>query len=335
VVKRVVLVSPRGFCAGVVRAIAIVERTLLTFGRPVYVRRAIVHNGHVVDRLRDAGAIFVDEVDEVPEGGVVVLSAHGAPAVVRARAIERGLTVVDATCPLVAKVHREVRRFHERALDVVLIGHQGDDEVIGTLGQAPSVRLVESVADAEALQVPDPSRLACVTQTTLSQADLAPLAVLRSRFPGLTEPGAADVCYATTNRQAGAVWLAETTDAVLVVGDAASSNARRLCQVARLCGTPAHLIPNVHGLRTRWIRRAEVVGVTAGASTPEALIAEVVRHLCRQGATVEETVIANEHLAFALPDSGHDDSKLTTLPIAHRPPRSRPRRDPRPAPSTS
>src|SRR5436190_13099798 len=228
----VLLVSPRGFCAGVVRAIASVERALAIFPPPVYVRRAIVHNTRVSARLEAAGAIFVDELSEVPRRSVVVLSAHGTPAVVHDEARARDLRVVDATCPLVAKVHREVARFCDRGFDVVLIGHAGHDEVVGTLGQAARVHLVEDIADVWRLHVPDPERVACVTQTTLSPQDIAPvIQQLRRRFPALAFPASSDICYATRNRQAAIALLASQVDVVLVIGDRNSSNSRRLREV--------------------------------------------------------------------------------------------------------
>ena len=300
--QRVVLVSPRGFCAGVVRAIATVERALAIFGPPVYVRRAIVHNEHVVRRLAAAGARFVDELDEVPRGRVVVLSAHGVAASVYEQARERDLRVVDATCPLVAKVHREVRRFRDLGFDVLLIGHAGHDEVVGTLGQAVGVRLVESVSDVSCLQVGDEDRVACVTQTTLSQMDVTPLIErLQKRFPNLRQPTAADICYATSNRQAAIVWLAQKVDVVLVVGDRTSSNSRHLRDVASATGTPAYLIGSVAELQDPWLANANVVGVSAGASTPEDVVGEVVEHLCRRGAVAQEEVFLDEGVSFRLP----------------------------------
>ena len=300
--QRIVLVSPRGFCAGVVRAIATVERALAIFGPPVYVRRAIVHNAHVVSRLAAAGATFVDDLDQVPRKGVVVFSAHGVPASVREQARVRDLQVVDATCPLVAKVHREVKRFSELGLDVVLIGQAGHDEVLGTLGQAPGVRLVENVSDVSCLRVADRDRVACVTQTTLSPQDVAPVIdELRQRFPRLAQPTVADICYATRNRQAAVVWLARNVDVVIVVGDRTSSNSRHLREAAGATGTPAYLIGSVAELRDQWVANANVVGVSAGASTPEDIVSEVVGHLCRDGAVAEEQVFVDERISFGLP----------------------------------
>jgi 4-hydroxy-3-methylbut-2-en-1-yl diphosphate reductase len=299
---RVVLVSPRGFCAGVVRAITTVERALATFGPPVYVRRAIVHNAHVVARLAEAGATFVDELDEVPKGAVVVLSAHGVSPSVREQARARDLRVVNATCPLVAKVHREVRRFSNLGYEVLLIGHAGHDEVLGTMGQAPTVRLVEDLFDVSRIRVADSNRVACVTQTTLSPQDVAPVVdQLRQRFPNLAEPATADVCYATRNRQAAVIWLARNVDVVLVVGDPTSSNSRHLCEAASATGTRAYQIGSVAELQDAWLTNANVVGVTAGASTPEDVVAEVVDRLCRDGAVLQHEVCVEERVSFRLP----------------------------------
>ena len=301
-VERVVVVSPRGFCAGVARAIGAVERALAICGRPVYVRRAIVHNAHVVARLADAGAIFVNEVDDVPIGAVVVLSAHGVPPSVRELARARSLRVVDATCPLVSKVHREVRRFSNLGFEVLMIGHHGHDEVRGTLGQAPRVRLVERPEDVANLHVATPNRVACVMQTTLSHQDTAPIIdALRSRFPALAQPPASDICYATTNRQAAVAWLAERVEVVLVVGDPTSANSSHLRDVAGAAGTPAYLIGSVVDLDDQWLGNASVVGVSAGASTPDDVVVGVLNHLRRQGALVQEDVFIEERVSFRLP----------------------------------
>jgi 4-hydroxy-3-methylbut-2-enyl diphosphate reductase len=312
--ERVVLVSPRGFCAGVVRAIAVVERALAIFPPPVFVRRAIVHNAHVVARLAAAGAIFVEELDEIPRGAVVVLSAHGVAPAVRKQASARGLRVIDATCPLVAKVHDEVRRFSALGMDVLLIGQAGHDEVIATLGQAPNVQLVEPGSDVAWLRVRNRARVACVTQTTLSPQDVAPaLDRLRRRFPALTQPAASDICYATRNRQAAITWLARNVDVVLVVGDEASSNSRRLREVAQATGTPAYLIASAADLKDRWIEAAGVVGVSAGASTPEDVVRDLVTHLCRDGAVLQRDVFLEERVTFDLP------SEVVAPPQANRP----------------
>lgn len=272
------------------------------FPPPVYVRRAIVHNARVVARLAAAGAVFVDEIEAVPPGAVVVFSAHGVSADVYARAAARGLRVVDATCPLVVKVHHEVKRYRDAGDDVVLIGHAGHDEVVGTRGQAAGVQLVEGVGDVAAVTVSDARKVACVTQTTLSAEELAPIvAALEARFPMMSRPSVADICYATTNRQAAVRWLARNVDVVLVIGDPTSSNSRRLRDVAAAMGTPAYLLSDHADLRDEWLSDRDVVGVTAGASTPEDLVEEVVDHLRQGGAVVQEQVLVDERISFRLP----------------------------------
>jgi 4-hydroxy-3-methylbut-2-enyl diphosphate reductase len=302
VIERVILVSPRGFCAGVIRAIASVERAIAIYPPPVYVRHAVVHNADVVRRLAAAGAVFVDELDDVPRGGVVVLGAHGVPPSVRDEADRRGLVVVDATCPLVAKVHREVQRFRRRGLDVVLVGHAGHDEVIGTLGQADAIQLVEDVQGASRVRVRRPDRVACVTQTTLRRQDVQPvMAELTRRFPNLVHPAAEDICYATRNRQAAVEWLARAVDIVLIVGDPASSNSHRLREAAAASGTTSYLISRATEIQDGWLADTRVAGVSSGASTPEDLVSEVVDHLRRSGAVVEEVALLEEHATFRLP----------------------------------
>jgi len=301
-IREVVLVSPRGHCAGVVRAIASVERALTTFGPPVFVRRAIVHNSHVVARFAAAGAIFVKELDEVPEGAVVVFSAHGVAPSVRERANEKHLRVVDATCPLVAKIHREVLRYRSEGRSVVLVGRSGHDEVIGTLGQAPGVRLVENASDVAGLRIANPQLVACVTQTTLGPADVEPIIdQLRERFPALSQPAAPDICYATRNRQAALAWLADNVDVVLVIGDKASSNSQRLVEAARAKGAPAHLIGSLADLQESWLTGACAVGVTSGASTPDDVVQDVVAYFRDLGAVVREERALEEAVTFALP----------------------------------
>jgi 4-hydroxy-3-methylbut-2-enyl diphosphate reductase len=301
-IERVVLVSPRGFCAGVVRAIATVERALAEFEPPVYVRRAIVHNVHVVARLAAAGAVFVDELDDVPRGSVVVFGAHGVAASVRELARVRDLRVVDATCPLVAKVHSEVSRFRRAGYDVVLIGHAGHDEVVGTLGQVTGVQLVEDVADVSGVRVSCPERVACVTQTTLREQEVEPVIdALRHRFPMLERPAAADICYATRSRQGAIEWLARRVDVVLVVGDPTSSNSRHLREAAAATCDRSYLVGSAAEIEASWLSRAKVVGVSAGASTPNDLVSEVVERLCRDGADLQEHVIVEERVAFRLP----------------------------------
>ena len=301
-VDRVVLISPRGFCAGVVRAISAVEQALEIFGPPVYVRGAIVHNAQVVARLAAAGATFVDALEDVPRGATVVFSAHGVPASVRDAARRRHLRVVDATCPLVLKVHQEVRRFANLGLDVLLIGQAAHDEVVGTLGQGPGVRLIEAIDDVSTVRVADPCRVACVTQTTLSPLDVGPITdELRRRFPSMVEPAMSDICFATRHRQGAIAWLADEVDIVLVVGDRASSNSRHLRDAAFASGTPAFLIGSAADLQECWLAEADVVGVSAGASTPEHLVAEVVDHFVRRGAVVEEKLFLEERVTFGLP----------------------------------
>jgi 4-hydroxy-3-methylbut-2-enyl diphosphate reductase len=302
VIERVILVSPRGFCAGVVRAIATVERALAVFGPPVYVRRAIVHNVHVAARLAAAGAVFVEELDGVPRGSVVVFGAHGVAASVREVARARDLRVVDATCPLVAKVHAEVCRYRGRGYDVVLIGHAGHDEVVGTLGQVGGVQVVEGAAEVSGVHVGRPDRVACVTQTTLRDQEVEPVIdALRRRFPKLARPVAADICYATRNRQAAIEWLAPRVDVVLVVGDPGSSNSRHLREAAAATCDRSYLVGRAAEIEASWLSGAKVVGVSAGASTPDDLVSDVVERLCRDGADRQEHAIVKEEVQFSLP----------------------------------
>ncbi len=301
--KTVLLAGPRSFCAGVERAIETVERVLAGHGSPVYVRRQIVHNRHVVADLERRGAIFVHELDEVPDGAIVVFSAHGVTPMVRAEADRRGLDVVDATCPLVAKVHREVHRFQSRGYQVVLIGHAGHDETEGTLGEGEGVTLVEDHADIAALAVADPDRLAYVTQTTLSPDDVAGLVGgLTDRFPAIVGPHAADVCYATQNRQDAVRAIAGSCDLVLVIGSANSSNTARLAEVGTRAGCRAELLEDETELDLTWLRGASTIGVTAGASAPPALVDRVVGALATLGPIeVEERPVRHEHVNFPLP----------------------------------
>jgi len=299
---KVLLAAPRGYCAGVERAVEAVERALQTHGRPVYVRKQIVHNGHVVRDLEAKGAIFVDEETEVPEGRVVVLSAHGVAPDVYANATERGLTVLDATCPLVTKVHLEARRFADRDRTIVLIGHAGHEEVVGTTGQAPSrTILVQDVEQARTVEVADPENLSYLTQTTLSVDETnAIVRVLRERFPSIEGPPREDICYATQNRQDAIKEVARRSDVVLVIGSDNSSNSKRLAEVARDLGTPAYLIDDETEVDPGWLEGAEVVGLTSGASAPERLIDSLLVWLAGQGATeVEELRLTEEHLRFS------------------------------------
>jgi 4-hydroxy-3-methylbut-2-enyl diphosphate reductase len=300
----VILANPRGFCAGVERAIAIVELALQRFGAPIYVRHEIVHNRTVVDGLRAKGAVFVDALDEVPAGGTVVFSAHGVAQSVVREAQARGLEVFDATCPLVTKVHVEVHRNVDHGREVVMIGHAGHPEAEGTMGQSErGMHLVESPDDVERLQVADPQRLAYVTQTTLSVDDAATIvAALKRRFPSIVGPKKDDICYATQNRQDAVKLLAERCDALLVVGSRNSSNSNRLREVAQARGVPAWLIDTAADIDPEWIADKGCVGVTAGASAPDVLVAQVVDRLRALGATsVRELDAVPEAVVFPLP----------------------------------
>ncbi|MCL2737153.1 MAG: 4-hydroxy-3-methylbut-2-enyl diphosphate reductase [Propionibacteriaceae bacterium] len=303
--RKVILVSPRGYCAGVDRAVATVERALEIHGPGVYVRKEIVHNKHVVSALKDKGAIFVDEVDEVPVGAVVVFSAHGVSPAVRAAAKERELVAIDATCPLVTKVHKEAKRLAASGMEILLIGHAGHEEVEGTYGEAPeSITLVEHPADALRVDVRDPARVAWLSQTTLSVDETREtVARLRARFPELMDPPSDDICYATQNRQSAVREIAPQCDCVLVVGSANSSNSRRLVEVALDAGAgQAHLIDDVAQIDPAWIEDATTVAVTSGASVPDHLVREVVAHLAASGfPDVEEHRPIEETLTFALP----------------------------------
>jgi 4-hydroxy-3-methylbut-2-enyl diphosphate reductase len=302
----VLLASPRGFCAGVDRAIQIVERTIEKFGAPVYVRHEIVHNRHVVDRLRDMGAVFVEELDECPPDRPVIFSAHGVPKSVPQEATRRQMLYLDATCPLVSKVHVEAERHHAAGAEIVLIGHAGHPEVLGTMGQLPegTVTLIETVEDAMAFQPRDPARVAFVTQTTLSVDDTAEIiAVLQARFPDMAAPHKEDICYATTNRQEAVKDLAAQCDLVLVVGSTNSSNSVRLVEVAERAGAKAaYLIDDARGIRWEWFDGVETVGLTAGASAPEALVEGVLDAMAaRFSVRMSEGSMARETVTFKLP----------------------------------
>jgi 4-hydroxy-3-methylbut-2-enyl diphosphate reductase len=300
--SRVVLAAPRGYCAGVDRAVEAVEDALERHGRPVYVRKQIVHNLHVVRELEDRGAVFVEEEDEVPEGAVVVLSAHGVAPEVYRNAAARRLTVLDATCPLVTKVHLEARRFAADDRTIVLIGHAGHEEVVGTTGQAPDrTILVQSVEEARTIRIPTSARLAYLTQTTLSVDETnAIVRVLRERFPAIEGPPREDICYATQNRQDAVKALADRADVILVIGSKNSSNSRRLAEVARERGKPAYLVDDASEVDPTWLAGAEVVGVTSGASAPERLVTGMLDFLASLGATqVEEIMLATERLRFS------------------------------------
>ncbi len=302
---RLLIAAPRGFCAGVDRAIEIVERAIGLYGAPVYVRHEIVHNRFVVDSLKAKGAVFVEELDEVPDGAPVIFSAHGVPKAVPAAASERGLDWLDATCPLVSKVHRQAERQVEAGRHIIFIGHRGHPEVIGTFGQVPegAMTLIETVADAEALSFPADARLAYLTQTTLSVEDTAAIiAALQTRYPAITAPKADDICYATSNRQAAVKAIAPQCQLVLVIGAPNSSNSLRLVEVADRCGTPARLIQRASEIDPDWLEGVEVLGLTAGASAPEALVREVVERLGEVRLVHEETLVtADEVMTFKLP----------------------------------
>jgi 4-hydroxy-3-methylbut-2-enyl diphosphate reductase len=300
----VLLANPRGFCAGVDRAIAIVEQALAQFGAPIYVRHEVVHNRFVVDDLKAKGAVFVDELDEVPPGSTVVFSAHGVARAVRADAEARGLRVFDATCPLVTKVHVEVARMREQGRAIVMIGHAGHPEVEGTMGQCDGgIYLVESVADVLSLVVPEPANLAYVTQTTLSVDDAAAIVdALKRRFPRIVGPKKDDICYATQNRQDAVKFLAPQVDVVIVVGSPNSSNSNRLREVAAHRGIPAYMVDRADQLDASWISGRARVGVTAGASAPEVLVREVLSRLKELGAgNVRELDGAPENVVFPMP----------------------------------
>ena len=303
---RVVLASPRGFCAGVDRAIQIVERTLEKFGAPVYVRHEIVHNRHVVDRLKALGAVFIEELEEAPTDRPVVFSAHGVPKSVPAEAKSREMVYLDATCPLVSKVHVEAQKHYDAGREIVLIGHAGHPEVIGTMGQLPegAVTLIEDIDDARAWIPKNPANVAFLTQTTLSVDDTAEMVdLLKQRFPGIAAPHKEDICYATTNRQEAVKMLAETSELVLVVGSKNSSNSVRLMEVGRRAGAKdAHLIDDARGIDWSWFEGVTTVGLTAGASAPEDLVQGVIDAMAaRYDVTIEELIEARETVTFKLP----------------------------------
>jgi len=302
--SEVLLANPRGFCAGVDRAIAIVERALEQFGAPIYVRHEVVHNKFVVDELRAKGAVFVDELEDIPRGSTVVFSAHGVSRAVRAEALARGLTVFDATCPLVTKVHVEVARMRDHGYEIVMIGHAGHPEVEGTMGQTDGgIHLVESAEDVDGLVVSDPVNLAYVTQTTLSVDDATNVvSALKRRFPSIIGPKRDDICYATQNRQDAVKFLAPRCDVVIVVGSPNSSNSNRLREVAANRGIDAYMIDHAGQLEQRWLEGKRRIGVTAGASAPEVLVREVVARLKEFGANdVRELDGAIEQIVFPMP----------------------------------
>jgi 4-hydroxy-3-methylbut-2-en-1-yl diphosphate reductase len=305
---KVLLANPRGFCAGVDRAIDIVERAIELFGRPIYVRHEVVHNHHVVERLRTLGAVFVEELSEVPEKSTVIFSAHGVSSAVEREAQERGLTVFDATCPLVTKVHMEVQRYARDGRDVILIGHSGHPEVEGTMGRFDTthggrMHLIQNIDDARNVVIRDPANLAFVTQTTLSVDDTADIVgALRERFPLLSTPRKEDICYATQNRQDAVKKLLEECDVLIVVGSRSSSNSNRLRELADRTKTQGYLVDGPDDMRREWFDAARIVGVTAGASAPEVLVRQVIERLRSWGAEVPQEVVGREEkVYFALP----------------------------------
>lgn len=302
--RKILLLRPRGFCAGVVRAIDVVKIALNLYGAPIYVRKEIVHNKHVVDELRSAGAIFVEELNEVPEGARVIFSAHGVSPAVREEAVGRQLQFIDATCPLVTKVHLEAVRFAKKGYTIVLIGHKDHDEVIGTLGEAPeSTVLVSTVDDVNQLVVKDPDRVSFITQTTLSLDETKEVvARLKERFPKIQGPAAQDICYATENRQLAVKAVAPMCQLLLVVGSQNSSNSRRLVEVCQKTGVAAYLIDDLGEVKPEWLENVETVAVTAGASAPENLVEELIAHLQSRGFVgLDEVEIKEEDVRFQLP----------------------------------
>ncbi len=301
---KIILANPRGFCAGVNMAIESLEQALRLFGTPLYVFHEIVHNRHVVERFRSRGVVFVDAIDDVPEGANVLYSAHGVAPLIRATATRRRLNAIDATCPLVTKVHLEAVRFAREGYTIFLIGHGGHDEVIGTMGEAPAnIRLVEDAAAVDSLDLPDDAQVAYLTQTTLSVDDAeVVIAALRRRFPHIVGPSRDDICYATQNRQEAVKELVPEADLVLVLGSQNSSNSQRLAELARSMGRPAYLIDAVAEIDDDWLRDADTVLITAGASAPEEVVQECIAYLQDNfGATVESRTVREEHVSFPLP----------------------------------
>ena len=302
--RKLLLAKPRGFCAGVDRAIDVVHMALELFGAPLYVRREIVHNKHVIESLAAKGAVFVDEIEQVPAGAVVIFSAHGVSPVVRAAAQAKHLRIIDATCPLVTKVHMEAVRYAGEGRSIILVGHAGHDEIIGTMGEAPEcTQLVSSVEEAEKVQVPDPERVAVTTQTTLGVDDAREIVdVLRRRFPNLVRPSSDDICYATQNRQMAIKLLAKQAQVILVLGSENSSNSRRLREVAEMSGARAYLIEDATKIDPAWLEDVRCVGITAGASAPEHLVQEVIQYFKARGVDeVQEIEAVEEKVTFTPP----------------------------------
>jgi 4-hydroxy-3-methylbut-2-en-1-yl diphosphate reductase len=314
-VKKVLLAAPRGYCAGVDRAVQIVERALETLGSPVYVRKEIVHNRHVVSELEQRGAIFVESETEIPVGGVCIFSAHGVSPDVRRNAERRKLQVIDATCPLVTKVHLEAKRFARAGRRIVLVGHVGHEEIEGTAGEAPeSTAVIENVGQIDALNLDPAERLAYLTQTTLSVDDTSDVvAALRDRFSDITGPHSDDICYATQNRQVAVKAIAPEADVVLIVGAVNSSNSNRMVEVAEKAGTRAHLVPEASDLNPRWLEGAEVVGVSSGASAPEVLVERLLERLAELGySDVETKEVTSEDVTFSLPPWLREEVEAST-----------------------
>jgi 4-hydroxy-3-methylbut-2-en-1-yl diphosphate reductase len=308
--KKVLLAAPRGYCAGVDRAVQTVERALELHGAPIYVRKEIVHNKHVVEELSTRGAIFVDQETEVPEGQMVVFSAHGVAPAVHGNAAARRLRTIDATCPLVTKVHVEARKFAAQGYTIILIGHEGHEEVEGTTGEAPeNIILVQTVEEVDRLELPDPERVAFITQTTLSVDETGQIiARLRERFPAIVSPKSDDICYATTNRQIAVKQLARECDLVLVIGSTNSSNSNRLVEVAREHGAASHLIDNHTQVREEWLEGVEIVGITSGASAPEELVERLVGFFRERGTDeIAELRTVDEDVRFMLPKEIRDE----------------------------
>ncbi|MBM3793001.1 MAG: 4-hydroxy-3-methylbut-2-enyl diphosphate reductase [Acidobacteria bacterium] len=316
--KLVILLTPRGFCAGVVRAIDVVKIALQIYPPPIYVRKEIVHNRHVVEELRLMGTVFVEELSEVPAGGRVIFSAHGVSPAVRSEAKERGLQVIDATCPLVTKVHLEALRFAKQGYTILLIGHREHDEVVGTSGEAPEHTIVVSdEAEAATVHVPNPDKVCYLTQTTLSIEETSGIiAILQKRFPKISPPPAQDICYATENRQLAVKAVAEVCQLLLVVGSQNSSNSRRMVEVCENAGTPAYLVDDFRDVRPEWMQNVETVVVTAGASAPEHLVQDLVESLAAFGfGQVEEMEIKQEGVRFSLPSELQKAAQLTQIAL--------------------
>lgn len=311
--KKIILLSPRGFCAGVVRAVDVVKIALDLYGAPIYVRKEIVHNKHVVDELKASGAIFIDELSEVPNGSRLIFSAHGVSPAVREEAKERSLNVIDGTCPLVTKVHLEAKKYASKGYSIVLVGHANHDEVVGTMGEAPHCTyLVEKPEDVATLQLPDENKIVYLTQTTLSLDECTDIiAALKDRFPAIQGPPSQDICYATENRQIAVKAVAPLCELLLVVGSQNSSNSRRLVEVCEKSGVPAYLVDDKSEVRAEWLKNVKTVSITAGASAPENLVQELIAHLQSEHGfgAMEEMEIKEEDVRFILP------SELTSATI--------------------